>query len=176
MRIAVCCPGPSLPHLWPGRFWYDRVWAVNRALLVVPDADWLSAGDPVLYTGLLPGCRPRVGAITMDATIPQVCDRPEWSGLAWVGWDAIPLIAAHKPHGRPLAWSVQVALCHAAQLGATAIDLYGADGAAAGTPIDCTGYAGEDRTPERWRREAADLALTRSLLAQRGVAVHSLSP
>jgi hypothetical protein len=177
VRAAVCCPGPSLPRRWPGRAGYDLVWAVNRALIPVPDADWLSAGDPVLFTGLLPvGCRPRVGAVTMDPTIDAVRDLPAWAGLAWVPWSALALVAAHKPRGRPIAWSVQVALCHAAELGATQVDLYGADGAAAGTPLDCTGYAGEDRSIERWRREALDLVLTIELLAAVGVTTTTIAP
>lgn len=177
MRVAVCCPGPSLPIRWPGRAGYDLVYAVNRALIPVSDADWLSAGDPPLFTGLLPdGCRPRTGVVSMETTIDQVADIPGWAGLTWVGWRSIPLLDAHKPRGRPISWSVQVALCHAAQLGAVHIDLFGADGAASGTAFDCTGYVGEDRTPERWRREALDLDLTVALLAERSVAVHRISP
>lgn len=177
MIAAVCCPGPSLPSRWPGRAAYEVVWAVNRALITVPDADWLSAGDPVIYTRLLPaGCRPRVGAVAMPTTVETVSGDPAWAGLTWVRWDHLPLIDQHKLRGRPLAWSVQVALCHAAHLGAAHVDLYGADGAAAGTAIDCTGYPGEDRTPERWRREELDLALTIELLAELGITIHRISP
>ncbi len=176
VRVAVCCPGPSLPARWPGRAGYDVVYAVNRAMIAVPDADWLSAGDPVLFTGLLPvGCRPRVGVVSMGPTIEQVATLPAWNGLAWVDWAAIPLIATHKHRGRPLAWSMQAALCHAAHLGATAIDLVGADGAASTTPIDCTGYAGEDRTRERWGREELDLALSIELLTAAGICVRRIA-
>ncbi len=164
MRVAVVCPGPSLPHRWLS--WsadrYDLVVAVNRALLVVPDADWLSAGDPVLFTRLLPGVRPRVGVVTMGTTVSECSGLPAWAGLAWVSWSQIPLIAKHHARGRPLNWSVQAALCHAHRLGAAA--------------IDCTGHAGEDRTPERWRREDEDLALTVQLLADAGVAVTRIPP
>ncbi len=177
MRVAVCCPGPSLPARWPGRADYDLVWAVNRALITVPEADWLSAGDAILYTSLLPlECRPRIGAVTTDGTIEEISGAPSWAGIIWVGWGSIPRIHAHKAHGRPLSWSMQVALCHAGQLKAKHIDLYGADGAAGGTPIDCTGYAGEDRTPERWRREELDLALTIELLAADGIVINRISP
>ncbi len=178
MRVAVCCPGPSLPRRWLGRAGYDRVYAVNRALIVVPDADWLSAGDPVFYEGLLPdGVRPAVGALAGDdGTAEAARARPSWAGVRIEGWASVPLIAAHAARGRPLAWSVQAALCHAAEAGAVAIDLVGCDGAAGGTRIDCTGYPGENRGPDRWAREEVDLALTVALLAERGIPVARIAP
>lgn len=177
VRVAVCCPGPSLPARWTGRAGYDVVYAVNRAMITVPDADWLSAGDPVLYTGLLPsGCRPRVGAVSMGPTIAEVASLPAWAGMRWVDWQDVPLIQVHHQRGRPLAWSMQAALCHAAHIGAKHVDLFGADGAASTTPIDCTGHPGEDRTRERWGREELDLALSIELLAAAGTTVHRLSP
>jgi hypothetical protein len=173
VKVAIVCPGPSLPRVW--RPWsadcYDLVVAVNRALLVVPDADWLSAGDEVVFRRLLPGVRPRIGVITMTATIPEVRDLPAWRGLKWIGWKDVPLIEEHQRRGRPLAWSVQAALCLAAAKGAAAVDLYGADGIAGGQVEDCTGHPGDDRTLERWKREELDLALSTDLLAELGVAV-----
>jgi hypothetical protein len=57
VRVAVCCPGPSLPRRWFGRIGYDCVYAVNRAMIIVPEADWLSAGDIAFFEDLLPdGC------------------------------------------------------------------------------------------------------------------------
>ncbi|MBA3589962.1 hypothetical protein [Methylibium sp.] len=150
------------------------VYAVNRALITVPDADWLSAGDMPIFQGLLPaGLRPAVGVVTMDDVADHLRRQPGWSLLRLVGWGGVQMIAAHAARGRPLAWSVQVALCHAAE-SATSIDLYGCDGAAGGTPIDCTGYTGPDRSDERWAREELDLAVTVDLIAARGVTVHRI--
>ncbi len=177
-RVAVCCLGPSLPRRWPGRADYDVVYAVNRALIVVPDADWLSAADPVFYDGLLPeGVRPVVGALAGDdSTVAVARGRPGWEGIHFEGWRSVPLIAEHAARGRPLAWSVQAALCHAAETWPVFVDLFGCDGAAGGTRIDCTGYPGESRGPDRWAREEVDLALTIALLAERRIAVHRIAP
>lgn len=177
MKVAVCCPGPSLPRRWFGRIGYDVVYAVNRALIAVPEADWLSAADAQFYEDLLPeDARPRIGVLTGDTVVDPARAKPTWSHLTIVGWGSVALIAAHEHRGRPLTWSVQAGLCHAAEAGATAIDLYGCDGAAGGTRIDCTGYAGESRGPERWAREELDLALTLALLAERGVPVDRIAP
>ncbi len=75
-----------------------------------------------------------------------------------------------------MQWSVQAALCHAAEAGADWIDLYGCDGAAGGTRIDCTGYAGESRGPDRWAREEKDLTHTFALLAERSIPVYRIPP
>ncbi len=177
MKVAVCCPGPSLPRRWAGRAGFDRVYAVNRAMIAVPDADWLSAADVQFYQNLLPDtARPRQGVLTGDDVVGLVRSLASWSGRQVVGWGTVDLIAEHARRGRALAWSVQAALCHAGEAGATAIDLIGCDGAAGGTRIDCTGYAGESRGPDRWAREEIDLALTIALLAERGIHVHRISP
>jgi hypothetical protein len=172
VRVAVCCPGPSLPRRWFGRIGYDCVYAVNRAMITVPEADWLSAGDIGFFVDLLPaGARPGTGVVTFDDTLDRARSTPTWSHLVFVGWNALPIIARHADRGRPLMWSVQAALCHAAESDATEIDLYGCDGAAGGTRIDCTGYPGESRGPDRWAREELDLAVTAALLAERGVSL-----
>lgn len=177
MKVAVCCPGPSLPRRWAGRAGFDLVVAVNRAMITVPDADWLSAGDIGFYESLLPAsARPRIGVVTMDGHLPRIAADPTWTGRALVGWDAVPLIAEHARRGRALAWSVQVALCQAAHLGARHVDLVGCDGAAGGQVEDCTGYPGESRGADRWAREEIDLALTFTLLSELGVAVRRIEP
>jgi hypothetical protein len=177
VRVAVCCPGPSLPRRWPGRAGYDQVYAVNRAMITIPDADWLSAADIQFYQDLLPDdARPRSGVLTGNEVVDLVRSLASWSGRQVVGWGSVDLIAEHQRRGRALSWSVQAALCHAADSGAAVVDLYGCDGAAGGTRIDCTGYAGESRGPHRWAREETDLALTFALLAERGIPVHRIDP
>ncbi len=176
MKAAICCPGPSLPQTWMGRHPYDTVWAVNRALMVV-DADWLSAGDAPLFAGLLPDdARPRQGVITMADTIRGFRDKPGWTGLTWHSWESYALMDEHLALGRPISWSVQAALCHAYALGARTIDLYGCDGLRSTTILDCTGYGGEDRSQDRWQREALDLAITYRLLQGRNIVINHIHP
>lgn len=174
MIVAVCCPGPSLPRRWIGRGGYAVVYAVNRALILVSNADWLCAADHQFYVDLIPdGCRPRVGVLTGDNVVNAV----RWGDDIEVrGWGSLSQTNEHEWAGRPMTWSVQSALCLAADHGATQIDLYGCDGAAGGTRIDCTGYAGENRGPDRWAREEIDLALTIRLLAERNVSVNRIAP
>lgn len=174
MKVAVCCPGPSLPTTWMGRHPYDAVWAVNRALIVV-DADWLSAGDPPIFDGLLPPeAKPRLGVITMKDTLVRF--KPMWPDLLWHSWEEYGLMDEHAAFGRPLSWSVQAALCHAFALGAKRIDLFGCDGVRSTTTIDCTGYAGEDRSQDRWQREALDLGTTYGILGACGVTFNHIHP
>lgn len=164
MRVAVCCPGPSLPQTWKDGDAYDVVYAVNRALLVVR-ADWLSAGDICLFQTLLGGARPLVGTFTMVPTREMIKADKTWGRIDT--WEESRGFIEHRAV-RPINWSVQAALVHAADSGATSIDLYGADCTAR---HDCTGYEGENRNPERWAREEADLAATFGYLSGRGVCV-----
>lgn len=172
MIVAVCCPGPSLLRTYAGFGGdYDTVWAINTAIKVV-SADWLSGGDLAVYD-LAGDFRPRVGALATPDTVRRLRDRPTWAALALRSWDDVPGIAAQQAAGRPINWSMQAALLHAAHLGARRIDLYGCD--LAGVP-DCTGYAGEDRTADRWQREARGLSETTQYLAEHGVAVQRIRP
>ena len=174
MIAAIFCPGPSLLQILPTmRYWmYGATWAVNSAAKVMA-TDWLSAGDKSWYRGLLGEIpRPRVGALVCpDAT----SDARAWVGvgLAVVDWIEVPFIGEHQRRGKPINYSMQAALCHAAVLGATAIDLFGCD--LAGRE-DCTGYLGEDRNDDRWRRERAGLEQTTALLSELGITVRRIAP
>jgi len=164
MIAAVLSPGPSLLRTWKGRENHAVTIAVNRALKVAA-ADWLSAADVVLFQGELGACRPLVGAMTSLATADFL--DPTWGTVAtWEGSDALQ---AHQ-RIRPVQWSLQAALCHAADLGAMQIDVFGADCGREGR-TDCAGSDGENRGPDRWAREAEDLACTFGFLAGRGVSV-----
>ncbi len=176
MRVAICCPGKSLPNRWRSRDGFDLVWAVNRAILLIP-ADWLSAGDMPMFNGLAESSRPLVGVLTLPDTVGQVSHRPTWSHLKYTGWHECPTIQEHKRRYRPIDWSVQAAMCHACDLGAKEITLFGCDfGEGSSEGEDCTGYAGEDRTPERWRRERDGMAATYSLMADCAVSVTRITP
>ena len=164
MRVAVCCPGPSLPTTWRGRTGSDLVYAVNRALLVI-DADWLCAGDIAFFQNLLGDSRPRIGTFTMRDNCDAFRKIGTWGVME--SWEEAPGFIAHRAI-RPVQWSMQAALIHASDKGALSIDLYGCD---MRDRTDCTGYDGENRNPERWAREAEDLKATLIYLQGRGVAV-----
>ncbi len=174
MRVAVCCPGNSLPRRWDPAHTFDAVWAVNRALLVVK-ADWLSAGDRPMFFGLAGDHRPTIGVLTMLDTASEAKHEPTWKHLRFTGWHECPSIQRHKEKYRPIDWSVQAAMCHAVDVGAREITLFGCDFGEGG-PDDCTGYVGEDRGPERWRREREGMAATISFMSDIGVSVTRILP
>ncbi len=172
--VAVLCPGPSLMRTWPlAEIVYDKVLTVNTAAKLVR-GDWLCAGDKCFFRGLLGDApRPRDGVLTCPDSLT---DAREWSPRTQVdSWDAVSAIDLHRQRGRPINWTVQSALCLAKSLGALRVDLYGCDGAAGGQVEDATGYRGEDRSAERWEREASDIEWTRSILAEFGIIVHRMN-
>lgn len=171
MKAAVLCPGPSLQFLRSPVVGYDATWAVNTALKL-QDADWFSAADMPLYKGLVADRRPRIGALTMGSTMEKARTLPDWLGVKkWVPWSNVSFIDRHVKTGRHINWSLQAALCHAAELGAKTIDIYGCD--LAGT-VDASGYGGEERTEDRWQREARDLQFTTEFLSGHGVTINRI--
>lgn len=164
MIAAILSSGPSLLRTWKGRDNHAVTIAVNRALKMVA-ADWLSAADVVLFQGEVGTARPLVGTMTSLATSDFL--DPTWGTVAT--WEGSEALQAHQLI-RPVQWSIQAALCHAVDLGATHIDIFGADGGREG-PKDCAGSDGESRGPDRWAREAEDLACTFSFLAARGITI-----
>lgn len=173
MIAAICCPGQSLMKTWPSApIVYDLVIAVNSAAKLVA-ADWIAASDKSWYRGLLPAdLRPRCGFCCMDDAVGDC--RAFAPGCRVVAWDDIPLVSAQYRAGRPMNWTVQVALGLAQHFGAHTVDLYGADGRYSTSTVDAAGYAGEDRTAERWEREERDLAYTTDLLLSQGCTVNRI--
>ncbi len=171
MKFAVCCPGPSLPRTWVGRDEYARVWAVNRAMRVVEDADWLAATDVGFFQGLLDHHRPMRGTLTSRDTAGFIVNDDSWGTVRT--WEESEMIQAHQRR-RPVQWTIQAALIHAAETGykGMIIDLFGTG--YNGDPIDCTGYPGENRGPARWERESADLDFTYRFLREHGVTVRRI--
>lgn len=168
-RAAILCPGPSLLNYDLEQLVaYDKTYAVNTAIKIY-HADILSAGDITMVRGVIGSHRPTQTLITMGSVADQIKDDPAWSGIELCAWSSVPLIAKHKELGRPINWSVQVALCHAAHIGMQSIDLIGCDMRG---DADATGYGGEDRTEDRWKRERSDIEFTKSLLHGMGAAVH----
>ncbi len=175
MIAAVLCPGQSLMQTWPNAGpVYDLVLTVNTAGKLI-QGDWLCAGDAVLYRRVMGDCqRPRAGILCAPASVDDAmewgCSLPVWD------WSAVRLIGEHETRGRGINWTVQSALCMAAELGTKVIDLYGCDGAASTSTIDAAGHPGDDRGAERWKREESDLSWTRTILAEFGTTVNRIAP
>lgn len=172
MIAAILSAGPSLARTWDPIF-FDAftVYAVNSAAKLYQH-DWLSAGDKCWFRGLYPTEMPSPwrGILTCP---DSVTDARAWGrSVPVVGWDEVDLIGAHHRRGHPINWSLQAAMCHAAQNGAKLIRLYGVD--LAGRE-DCAGYVGEDRTEDRWVRERLHLEQTTALLAEHGVTVERVT-
>ena len=174
MIAAIVCPGQSMMVTWPTAAGHELVMAVNAAGKMMPH-DWLCAGDKSWFRGLLGDSgRPALGILTSPDAI---ADAREWMPFGPIlAWDAVPLIGEHARRGRPINWSIQSAMCHAAHLGAKTVRIYGADGARSTSTVDASGYAGEDRTADRWEREENDLAFTTALLGEHGVTVERIAP
>lgn len=178
MIAAVLTPGPSLSRISSVDLSaYDVTWAVNTAIKLVR-ADWLAAGDPEAVKRSIGPFRPRLGLLTMGTTAKEIENCPTWSGIRIATWSDVPTIDEHERRGRPLSWSIQTALCHAAHLGARRIDLYGCDlyrpDFDPWQTVDAAGYQGEDRNRQRWERERRDIELTTSILAEAGATVQRI--
>jgi hypothetical protein len=176
MIIAICSPGQSMVRRWAERNApHDLVLTVNAAAKVV-ESDWVCAADKVWYRGLFGDTakRPRIGYLTAPDAINDA--KAYDPGKEMRDWPSVPLIGRHHEQGRPIAWSIQSAMCFAAQLGARHVILYGADGAKSVGTIDASGYKGEDRTDDRWAREERDMAFTTEMLAGEGISVERIAP
>jgi hypothetical protein len=175
-RIAILSAGPSLIRTWRERnraSFYETI-AVNRALMVC-DADWLVAGDACVFA-CLGDRRPRLGFVTFrDADIPWP-HRRDWSvqhlgTLSRRDWQDLPLLFPRSDApgaADPLQWSIQAAILLAVQHQADVLEIFGHDATCA---PDVSGDPGEDRTRERWDREARDLSATINAVRARGISV-----
>jgi hypothetical protein len=178
-RIAILSAGPSLTRTWRERHRasFAMTIAVNRALKVV-DADWLVAGDACVFA-CLGDRRPRDGFVTFrDAIIDPIAwpHRRDWT-LRHFGFlnrrdwqELIPLFARSEAPNAPdpMQWSIQAAITLAVRHLADVIEIFGHD---ATTAPDVSGDPGEDRTRERWAREARDLTATIAAVRERGISV-----
>ncbi len=145
MRVAILCPGPSLPKTWDGT---DRALtiAVNKAALFC-SPDWFCAGDPHTFQAYK--IRPRVGICGSDYAInlmgdelPRDVRRVRWSALQ------LPNMTSE------CNYSAVAATALAAHIGATSIYMHGADMCGMS---DYTGIDGPSRDTVRWDKERKEL-------------------
>lgn len=151
-RVAILCPGPSLPSAWSGANTgdYQHIIAVNRAAHLV-QCDWWCALDASTFSLWgWPERPPRVGLCGGVAHMLGDAGQMVTSGLS--------LIACAAPDGCQ-GFSSLAAIGFAFEhLQAESVDLFGADMSGAAD------FAGEEtggRTAARWKDERAGLAVLR---------------
>jgi hypothetical protein len=166
MRIAILCPGPSLSH-FDGPDDYAEIIGVNRAATAFRCSIWacgdyplwLQAREAVIGTPLL---------FTAAASASWLRDN------LYLKADA-PLVefeSLYDGDEHTLQWplfTATAALWYAAAKGARLIRTFGADWAGTGDWDHV--QAGNNRTEDRWKLEAATWGRIVNVLAGRGVTV-----
>lgn len=156
-KIAVCCPGPSLPdfHLVKADWW--AVVAVNRAVLAVPATHWAFLDSHIGCTTLRDAMPP-----FPDDYCPDVICRPDcyeevsrrWPGFRdrFIHIDLRQFTRKHT--GDYWTFSATSAFKWAQQQDPNEIHLFGMD--MAGTlDWDGTKLPTNERSDTRWERERA---------------------
>jgi len=166
MRAQILCPGPSLPAA-PSRDGYDVVLGVNRAVGVAPCDYWVMLDGALVWRISRPVGHPVI-----------VCSHSMHKEL----WDNYLDSRDHKwldamsfkdKYCTSMEWAIfsaTTAVICAASLGATQIDMWGAD--MAGTrEFDGPMPERATRNEARWEREARILDRISNHLWTRGVKV-----
>lgn len=179
LRVAILCPGPSLPEVWPKGErldGYDLVLAVNNAAAHAP-CEWWVAQDPGPlkdYEG-----RPTVGILTNGAQAETLNgDRSFYpNGMTDADLDRLHVLASNKmTHAkapRRAGWSTTNAIILAARLGAREIDLFG-DDKSGNRYFD--GVENKGTKKSRWERELRDQSDLCERLESAGVTVRNIRP
>lgn len=175
MRVALLCPGPSLPRRWDDLLFddYDSVIGINTAghrYLV----HWLAGSDQHIIKPVLDGTKPRplVGLITNPTYGVQGVKR---CGLKWIPQPLADKqtvrethsLAATKLKAVLCAYTMPNALSVALrQAAGGTVDVYGFDCAES---LDFSGQRG-DHTRNRWRIE---LVWLRSVWRPEQISIHA---
>lgn len=166
MHVTVLCPGPSLVRSFTG---FDGLTiGVNRAAIAY-GCDWWAALDSPLI--LDPACTPAgsPSLFTSRETAARLArNLRHWAYGATVAEDVFP---GESLPGNWTLFTAPAALILAAHLGATRIDVYGADW------TDAADFDGvrptSDRSPVRWAREIPIWAAVVEWLGVRGTRVET---
>jgi hypothetical protein len=187
MKVALLCPGPSLP-LFEGRAaQYDQVLAVNRAVLAFPadfwvmlDAEAFRLAREVMQRPSWPPERLPVLVSWGDQHVERCSRYPEARQLPFVPVEYSWLPHEWQPdgaeHPTPLLWdsfSGTAALVLARRQGAVEIDAYGVDWSGL---VDWDGKADPNSTrgEERWAREQSLWQDLTTLFARDGIRVRRI--
>ncbi len=172
MRIALLCPGPSLPEFWES--WSEAHWdnppnlvvAVNTAGWLF-SCDWLCCADMPIITDLhdfSPNIKktylePRIGYITHPLMDLPAGEKRELLPLRYIVGEGSNTCKYPLPPEKPTdacAFTFPNALqwcqnrLNAAGVGQHTLDLFGFD--CSPSPLDCAGREGQHHL-ERWRWE-----------------------
>ncbi len=164
MKAAICCPGPSL-NLLDAPPAADILIGVNRAVLRFA-CHWLAAKDYTTLKQIYREGGPR-GTPSLF-TIPQTWKDSRDKFGPFPQFITTDQIAPPIPN-----WSVKTApaaLVLAAHLGATSIDVYGADWTNE-PDFDGVLIDGTQRDEARWNDEAIYWAAVTAYLKDKGVTV-----
>jgi len=152
---AIVAAGPSAAVTWPAQTTdYDTIIAVNGAVQCdwLGDYDWWSAADKPPFRIRPPKQTPRVGVITMRASMSAIPEARLPKDIAVATWDeiSVPGLDGHK-----FEWSIVAAVAFALhRYKVNRIDLYGADWTE-GYTHDCSGRKTnlhqKSSKPEDWR-------------------------
>lgn len=162
MRIALLCPGPSLPRTFDPAAGYDVTVGVNRAILCHP-CDWFASFDASTVKTL---AVPTDKVFTRAHCFPAGCD-----GVA------LETVIGDYPAVR--LWEAGMfsacgALLLCSWLGADVIDVYGTDWTP-GPDFDGKASPGDWRVAERWRRETRVWDKIAGVLQSQGVSVKRIN-
>lgn len=161
MHVTVLCPGPSLVRTFAG--FGGLTIGVNRAAIAYGCDWWAALDSPLIIDGEQPSGSPRL--FTSRETFDRlVRNRSPWADrMGAVADDLLP------PEWR--IFTAPAALALAAYLGATRIDVYGADW------TDAADFDGvtptSDRSTARWAREIPIWAAVVEWLGVRGTRVET---
>jgi hypothetical protein len=171
-EVSILARGSSLHQTWPKVGVGSITVAINMALVVEPNADWLvmldanQLAEPKIPLHLQPmvGLSPRYGVMTAERFLPEA--RQVWPNLVHVGSDRIKRVGYPR-----MPASILAALWFSSQvLGGTHLHLHGVD--LGGPDIDGK-YETVERGGRRWPGEAEMLSSVCAALRETGVTVES---
>jgi len=168
---AVLCPGPSLRETWLGRKRYDQVIAVNEAAAVIHEGWWLFHDAKAFRFSDAASHQLRL--VSRASVLNRLAKDPGLAA-AIASFRGVYLADLFLPKRMPRDFSAMGASCLAVALGATRIDMYGADWRGSASFDGCERGI---RDAERWAIEAAVMQSLFSWLHRRfSVCVRRILP
>jgi hypothetical protein len=171
VEVSILSKGESLTSTWPKVGVGAITIALNQAIVVAPDVDWLCMLDtnklmePVPdYIRPMVGIQPKVGVFTSESYTPIAA--AAYPGLRIIGSDHIQRVG----HDR-MTFTALAALWFATQdLRATVLHLHGYDLGGANV---LGARETDERGARRWPEEARILTNVCRALRERGCVIHS---
>lgn len=166
MKAALICPGPSLSQTWHDADRYARLYAVNRAPLLIGDhVDVWCFNDWQIFEQYQLEYKPRV------MTTGTCLDHLMRHGKCMAGYRVSVIDGLKSPE--PATWRLYTktsAMVFAASEDCRELHIYGDDMQG---DIDADGYRDDrnNRTDERWHSEAAITHIVETWMRSQGIKV-----